>query len=152
MRTRITLKALSVFVALCFAPKLTAQITPNKIIVDGASLYNEDGEKLNEEQIKDLSSFGFDYQRYNHLKQWRTVSIVSYWTGGVLIAAGGFIGRTGEKATEFFSLSLAGSALAVFGVLKKNQCERQILNIVKGLSDSTQLSFSPSGVGLVYYF
>ena len=152
IRTNTSTLVVIAILLFSIAPKLSAQIIPGKIIVYGASLYNEDGEKLNEEQIKDLSSFGFDYQKYTQLKKLRTVSIVSYYIGGVLIGAGGFIGRKGDKATEFFSLSLAGSALGIFGILKQSQCEKQIVKMVEDMSDSPKLSLSTSGLGLVYYF
>lgn len=128
-------------------------IIPNSIYAYGASLYTNEGDKLTDEQIMSLSSYGFDYERYCQLKKWRTMSVISYLSGGALIGIGGFIGRRpGENTIEALSLSSAGSILAIFGIYKRTQFDKRIKELVGGMTYSPQVSFSASGVGLTLFF
>ena len=117
-------------------------LIPNSIIVYGASLYTNEGYKLTDEQIRGLSSYGFDYERYCQLKKWRTISVISYLSGGVLIGIGGFIGRRrGENTIEALSLSTAGAVLAILGIYKKTQYEKQI-RVLAGEMNGVGLAIS----------
>lgn len=128
-------------------------IVPNTILVYGASLYTNEGDKLTDEQIMSLSSYGFDYERYCQLKKGRTMSVISYLSGGALIGIGGFIGRRpGENTIEALSLSSAGSILAILGIYKKTQYDKRIRKLVGEMAYSPQVSFSASGVGLTLFF
>lgn len=141
------------FITLFQILELRAQIIPDNIYAYGASLYTNEGDKLTDEQIKGLSSYGFDYERYCQLKQWRTMSVISYLSGGVLIGIGGFIGRRpGENTIEALSLSSAGSILAILGIYKKTQYNKRIRELVGEMTYSPQVSFSASGVGLTLLF
>lgn len=132
-----------------------ATIVPrnNSITAYGASLYTNEGDKLTDEQIMGLTSYGFDYETYCKLKKWRTISVISYFSGGALIGIGGFIGRRpGENTIEALFLSTAGSILAILGIYKRSQYDKRIKVLVGEMKSSPQASLSYSGVGIAISF
>lgn len=99
---------------------------PDKIIVDGRLLYNENGEELTIDQIKSLSAYGFDYDRYCTLKRWYGVTIVTDCLCGAMICIGGFIGRKGDKGSVLESMMLLGLALGLGGAFFRFRIEDSI--------------------------
>ena len=129
-----------------------AQILPERIRIDGMTLYHENGEKMTKQEIEDLAQYGFDSDQYFKLKKINRYATASIYLGAAMLGVGGFIGRNDEHLGLAASLEVAGPILGLSGLIICNRINPRIDSLLGSLESQIQVGFTPSGASIVLHF
>ena len=133
---------------------LSAQLAYEISDIYGIELYYSNGEdefKLTKQQIRDLSSSGFDYEQYRHLNKLCRISSVAVFSGGVMMALGSYFGQR-NNFDAAIPLILTGAACTITGLCMTRKIVIQTDSLVDNYNNSMTIGLASSGMGLLYSF
>jgi len=116
-------------------------------------LYDAQGNKLTNDELQELSVYGFDYERYKTVNKQYITSFICLNAGALVMSAGCYIDRKGDHPITFGIMMASGFAVALSSHIINIKAGKELSRMIDNLnSNSVNVGFTPSGFGLSYSF